>query len=449
MRARSVTAIAVLVAATAACAEVPTLTTAVRWAEVGEKAPPPVDLSQRKQVVIRELPSAPEIDGRLDDPAWRGAARTDTWMVNTGEAPAPVQTTAWLGTHDGRLHLGIRADEPNPQGLVASVQEDDGPVWSDDCIELFVDGNLDLKTARQLVINSIGTVATLDPGVGEWDPPVTRAAVVGEDAWSVELALPLSSLGITGSDFGLNLCRERRAGGETELSCWSPTGGSFHQPSEFGLGSLPGGFVQAFGVGEGTVGHNRLTVTLENPEERELSLRPRLTWWQGESIALERTLGPFSLQPGETREVSFGYDIREAGAPVQLELAVLDEGGRVLAHRQVTQSVQDVLDMAVSRRVLPRGHRRIGLRGAMHLQPNTLADSQVVLALFTLPNMLLVAREEIDPQASVMCAELQLPNIAPGDYSLHLVLKRQIGHEPRRIAEEKITLVVLEEVAGD
>lgn len=91
----------------------------------------------------------------------------------------------------------------------------------------------------------------------------------------------------------------------------------------------------------------------------------------------------------------------------------------------------------------------MGLRGVMRLRPNMLAQSQVILALFTLPEMLLVAREEIVPSGSVMCAELELPDIAPGKYSLHLVLKRQIGDEPQRIAEEKATLVVLPEVSGD
>lgn len=435
-----------LVPAMTAFAEVPRLIDEIRWSGIHEQAALEADLSQRRTLVIPALPSAPALDGSLDDEAWSHAALADAWMVNTGEGPAPVQTAAWLGIHRDHLYVGVRAEEPNVEGIVARVTEDGGPVWNDDCIEMFIDGNLDLRSARQFVINSIGTVATLSRGE-DWRPEVARAAVVGEDAWSVEFALPISSLGLTGSEFGLNLCRERRAGGDLHLSAWSPTGGGFLEPARFGLASLPGGYLRGFVAGSAMLGHNELALTVANPDDRERRLSAELTWWQGDGIALQRRLGPLTLAPGATREVTFGYDIQSIADPVELEVAVLDESGRALARRQATQQVAGVLEMELSSRVLRGGERRIALRGVISLQARMLERTTLVLALFD-QRMRLLAREERAPMDRIMRATVELPELAPGSYSLHLVLKHGSGASERRIAEEKAELVVLPPAGG-
>jgi len=437
-------AFAALLALGAAAQTEPPLAVDVRWGDVPVQAALQVDLSARKHLAIPELPSAPQLDGDLGDEAWDHAARTDTWMVNTGERPAPVQTTAWLGIHGGTLFVGARADEPNVGGILATVTEDGGPAWSDDCIELFVDGNLDLQSARQLVINSAGAVTALDNGPGDWRVDVARATRVGEDAWFAEFALPVAGLGLTGTDFGINICRERRAAGGTELSCWSPTGGGFHQPGRFGLASLPGGYLRGFAIGTGMLGHNELSITIENPDDRPRSLGTRLTWWQGDDIALERALGPYALEPGEAREVTFGYDIAMAGEPVQLEMAVLDETGKVLARQEVSQGVVDVLDMAAGRSVLVVGEGTMFARATLRITDDLLARSRLIIALFRRSDMALVARSEFAPPGgSAVRAELSLPDLEPGDYSLHVVLKSGDGDDARRIAEEKAMLHVL------
>lgn len=434
---------AALIAATAisVCAQVPQLTREIRWGAVAVEQPPEVDLSQRKSLTVPELPSAPTIDAQLDEAAWEGAAQTDTWMVNTGERAAPVQTTAWVGTHEGTFYVAFRAEEPNPEGIVATVTEDGGPTWTDDAFEMFVDGNLDLETARQLVINPIGTVTALE-GRGEWDPAVTAEARIGDDAWMGEFALPMSSLGITGADFGINFCRERKAGGGNELSAWSPTGGGFHEPGKFGLASLPGGWLNAFAVGKAVLGQNELSATISNPTDTEQQLRVRLTWWQGEGLALERVRGPFTVAAGESREVTVGYDVTRTGEPVELELAVLNEAGEMLAERQVDQKITDVLSIDTSRRLLPDGQHTMTIRAEMQLSESYLERSSLILAVFD-EEMILEAREVIDPVDRVMRAEITLPPLEVGEHSLHAVVRDGEGDDARRIAEEQFVIEVL------
>lgn len=447
----TLTLVAFVTALTGVVAQTDTpLVTSVRWSDIPTEATVSIDLSGRKRITIPELPVAPQLDGDLSDEAWQHAAQTDPWMVNTGAARAIVQTTAWLGVYGGRLFVGVRAEEPNVPGIVADVTEDGGPVWNDDCIELFVDGDLDLQTARQLVINSVGTVTLIDHAGGDWNTDVARAARVGEDAWFVELSIPLSALGLTGAEFGLNICRERRAGGGTELSCWAPTGGSFHQPGKFGLASLPVGYLRRITVDTAQLGDNRLTVALQNPDDRRRDLRVRLTWWQGDGIGLERTVGPFALAPEEIREVSIDYVIERADVPVEMEVVVLDEQGHELARREISQAVRDVLAMTASRFVMAAGEKRMFVRARLTLNEDALERSRLVVALFRQPDLALVGRSEFAPPGGrVMWAELRLPPLAPGTYSLHVVLKRNEGTDARRIAEEKTILHVLEPVSGE
>ena len=198
MRTHAALALAALMVTVGAMAQTePEIVRTVHWGEPPPQARAPVDLSVRRQMAIPELPEAPRIDGDLSDAAWESAAQADAWMVNTGEGPAPVPTTAWLGIHSGALFVGVRADEPNVAGIVTSVTEDGGPAWDDDCIELFVDGNLDLTTSRQLVINAAGAVTLIDHGGGAWNTQVARAVSIGDDRWFAEFSLPLSALGLS------------------------------------------------------------------------------------------------------------------------------------------------------------------------------------------------------------------------------------------------------------
>lgn len=422
-------------------AQIPNLIEDLRWGEMSVREAPEADLSQRKTLMIPTLPSAPALDGDLRDPAWEAAAQTDTWMTNTGEAPAPVQTTTWAGLHDGRLYVAVRAEEPNIDGLLADVTEEGGPVWEDDVFEMFVDGNLDLTTVNQLLINPLGTVSTLTRG-GTWQPEVQRGASIGEDAWFAEFSLSLDDLGITGADFGVNFCRERRASGDLQLSCWSPTGGAFNEPGRFGLASLPGGYLKVFSVGRGVLGQNSLSATISNPADQPQALSARLAWWQGEGIAVARTIGPWTLAPGESREISFGYDIQRTGEPVELELAILGPQRNVVAQRQVTQEIADVMDLIANRRLVSRDGDTMTVRGVFRITSAVLERSRVVLALFD-DAMALRARDELAPSGGAMRAELKLPALEAGPHTLHLVLKSGPGEDARRVAEEKITLYVL------
>lgn len=398
-----------------------------------------------RQIGLPRITTAPVIDGRLDDGVWSEAARTDAWMDLSGDATAAVQTQAWVARGAERLFFAFRCEEPDLPGLVAQVTEDGGPVWNDDCIELFFDGNLDRETYRQIAINSLGKVTALDRGNREWSPRIERAAQVGRDEWTVELVVYISDLGILGSEFGLNLCRERRAGGRTELSAWSPTGRSFGIPASFGLAKLGASYLKSFDPGAAAVGLNQVRVVMLNDSDEPRRLRARLEYWQDDEIAREAYSFYHELEPGAEREVSMPYAISNADEPVKLELTVLDQRGATLAQRSVTRNIRPPLSSRLGQSIFFRNEAVAGLGVRLDVGPDLLRErGRLVVALFRRPGMQLIAREEVAPlQAPVLTARLLLPELEPGAYSLHVVLKQPGLDGMARVAETRHELRVL------
>ena len=186
----------------------------------------------RPRYTIPKLSKAPTIDGMPDEAVWGEALKAAPFVSHTGGDPMAVQTRARIGWYGGNLYVAIWCDEPSMGGIVDRVVEDGEPTWTDDCVEVFLDPGRSGRWA-QLVVNSRGTQWSTWGGERPWSGTVPTGATKGKDQWRVEVAIPLADFLRGGPDLGLNICRERRAGGSLELSCWQRTGGRFANPSRF------------------------------------------------------------------------------------------------------------------------------------------------------------------------------------------------------------------------
>jgi hypothetical protein len=233
--------------------------------------------------------------------------------------------------------------------MTASIDKDGGPVWKDDCVELFLDPNLDRSTFRQIAVNSLGKVLVVDSGKGEWHPKLKVAAKVLKDRWRVELTLPLADLQATSTSFGFNLCRERRPTEVFELSCWSPTGGKFGEPSRFGVASFGASFLTSTTLGEGVVGTNSLIAAVANPTAAPLQaqLVVRCTAKDGASARTESK--PIALPPGTNRQLAGPYVLRADSGDVVVDVSLRDvKSGKALASQRLSQTVSPPLTAKVS-----------------------------------------------------------------------------------------------------
>ncbi|MHC4884818.1 MAG: DUF4838 domain-containing protein [Planctomycetota bacterium] len=152
-----------------------------------------------RPLVAKKVPEAPTIDGKLDEGLWERAVETSFRRhVKNGEDTEPSYPT-WVKavwTADS-VTFGIRCSEPNPDKLkMDNTNRDDGTLWFQDCVELFVDpSGKNAGTAAQFLVTAGGGLFDAWGGDSGWNCEGLKfAKALGKDFWSMEVYIPLKSL---------------------------------------------------------------------------------------------------------------------------------------------------------------------------------------------------------------------------------------------------------------
>jgi Carbohydrate family 9 binding domain-like len=176
------------------------------------------ELNQRLQI-IPATRTAPTIDGKLDDAAWKDVKPFSAFLVVGTEKEASVQTEVKAVFRRGAIYFGIKCFDPDTAKLMAKATERDGAVGADDAVEIFI--NPEGKGFYQLLVNSKGTRADLaypaPKGMGKlaWNPSPDWKAVsrVSEGYWVTEIEIPFKAVWpwkfspVSGEHFQLKVCR--------------------------------------------------------------------------------------------------------------------------------------------------------------------------------------------------------------------------------------------------
>ncbi|MDB6153604.1 MAG: hypothetical protein JWL90_2057 [Chthoniobacteraceae bacterium] len=132
----------------------------------------------------------------------------------------------------------------------ATLTERDGPLYTEEVVEMFLDPVGDLESYFEIEVNPLNTVLDLvlrksPSGYRKdfsWRCEGLQTRVEKDDAgWNLEVSIPFGSLTAepptAGTRWRMNFCRiDRPLGRDRELSAWSPPGrGSFHTPERFGV----------------------------------------------------------------------------------------------------------------------------------------------------------------------------------------------------------------------
>ena len=278
-------------------------------------------------VTVRRM-RAPQIDGRVDAAEWKDAGVIAALRESTGGGPAAASSRVYLGYDDVNLYVAFVCDEPALSKTARTpVGKHDGPVWNNDCVEIFLDPRADRVSYVHFIVDILNQrFDALGADAYGFNPSWRSAAFSGDDVWSVEVAVPFSALGVAvpepGSAWCANFCRERKA--EAELTAWQPTFGSFAAPGRFG--------VVVFGS----------LATHLQVEARKLDLGDTAGW------------------PGELGQAVADWDAKVA--QLREQAAQLDEADALAAYSEQT----------VTRRALATEARRLRLR-ASTLSGSTLA----------------------------------------------------------------------------
>jgi len=204
--------------------------------------------------------TAPAIDGQPDEAVWKKAKPLTGWgITNYGRqkgALGEIDLRAlWDDTY---LYVSAKCyhkrEPKDMEELKRQVSNLSQEIYSRECLEIHIDGNLDHATRFQSIVNPLaekwmcwnydfgwGLLQNVDYGLdADWD----AAASIGKDHWAVEVRYALSDIQLDpkiGTMFGINPCwfnwadtRENSDKYWWQFMTWSTHGDSHHDPRLYG-----------------------------------------------------------------------------------------------------------------------------------------------------------------------------------------------------------------------
>ena len=201
------------------------------------------------ELIVRGPVDDIEVDGVMNEPAWKHAAST-TFLAKNAEA-AQYPTTLCAAWDARYLYLAFVNEEPEMAQLNIGATERDqsfGPgMWDDDSVEIFLAPNPKIpEQCYQFIINPKGLIWDAAHGFDDrpstdkaWDAAVEAKGTFEQDRWTLEVRIPLEDVGLghvaEGKRIAGNFFRNRYCGGPPLYSGWSPTISTAHfTPRRFG-----------------------------------------------------------------------------------------------------------------------------------------------------------------------------------------------------------------------
>ena len=201
----------------------------------------PVHDGRAGQLVVPavRLDSTVQVDGRLDEPAWRRAAVLTGFSLYSpsDDRPAPDSTDVLIWYSRDAMYIGIRASEPH--GAVRATLAERDRVAGDDNVEIHFDTFGDRRHALVFIVNPLGVQADGTKSEGGGFIPGSNVAPGQTDlsadfrwqsrgrlvdgGYEVELRIPFSSMRYpTGmpQDWGIQVLRRVQHSGYEQT--WTP-----------------------------------------------------------------------------------------------------------------------------------------------------------------------------------------------------------------------------------
>jgi hypothetical protein len=182
-----------------------------------------------RALATRASPGTPNLDGRLDDPAWALATPITDFTQrdpNEGES-ATERTVARILYDDGALYVGIRAYDSEPEKIVGQLTRRD-QFSSSDWLVVSIDSYYDRRTAFVFAVNPAGVERDeyLFDDTNEdasWNAVWDVVAGVDDEGWVAEFRIPFSQLRFSKAQqqvWGFNIQRVIQRKNETVQ--WKP-----------------------------------------------------------------------------------------------------------------------------------------------------------------------------------------------------------------------------------
>jgi len=145
-------------------------------------------------------PHSPIIDGKLDDPAWKGVSWSGKFIQRKPyEGKNPSQNTTFKILYDDSyLYIALRAHDKESRKIVRRMARRDN--LDGDWMELSIDSYHDKRTAFSFAVNAAGVkcdrMITNDGGNSDdsWDPIWKVKTRLDDHGWTAEMRIPFNQL---------------------------------------------------------------------------------------------------------------------------------------------------------------------------------------------------------------------------------------------------------------
>lgn len=198
-----------------------------------------------------------EIDGRLDEDAWKHALETGPFVDTLSGGEANVRATGKLLWDDDALYVAVEVADPY---LKSTFEAADDHLWTEDAVELMIDPDADGRNYFEIQVSPTGVVfdtrydTRRQPGpfghLGWTSGIVARTALSGtvnddeaDEGWLAELRVPWTAFAHgdppaerpeAGAIWGMNLyVMDARERGQLAAGWSAPKVGDFHVPARF------------------------------------------------------------------------------------------------------------------------------------------------------------------------------------------------------------------------
>lgn len=198
---------------------------------------------QPKELNAMRVSEKISIDANFNEDDWKKSNIVGNFIVNKDGKTADVadpQTFVKLLFDKDNIYVAIEAMEPKPDKMLTKVKEHDGPIWADNCLEIFIAAPRKDGKYVHIVFNSDGMVydAMNTSAIGaemKFESGIQIKVKKLTNRWVAEMRIPAEALGRKiqeGESWKINVARTRRLNdGTRQSSSWS--NGFFHEPNAF------------------------------------------------------------------------------------------------------------------------------------------------------------------------------------------------------------------------
>ena len=186
-------------------------------------------INEKYEYHIQKATSEIKIDGNLDDPQWqRCQIATDFWMITPADTSrSRIKTEAKLTYDDTFLYFSATNYQANQAPYIVESLKRDFNFGRNDNLWLILEPFNDLTNGWMFGTNAAGAQADGQIGDGtnmnlNWDNRWTSQTSFDGNKWTLEMAIPFSSLRYKAgaTQWGMNISRLDLA--TNEKSSWAP-----------------------------------------------------------------------------------------------------------------------------------------------------------------------------------------------------------------------------------